>query len=65
MLNDKNLPPDTVKVSFCVAGKVKVDDDVNCLNVNTTGKQIRANQITAVTLTEIMEHTITMILCHP
>lgn len=40
----------TVQVSLCTLGKVKVDDDVNGLNVDTTSEQVTANKATTIAL---------------
>ena len=53
-----------VKIGFGVLGKVKVDHNVHSLNINTTGEQIRAHQVTTSAISEIMEHTVAMRLEH-
>ena len=40
----------SVKIGLGHAGEVKIDDDIDGLNIDTTSEQIRANQITAETL---------------
>lgn len=37
---------------------------LTCLNVDATSQQIGANQIAAVTLTEIVENAVAMMLRH-
>ena len=55
---------DTVEVRLRVLGEVEVDHHVDRLNINTTSDQVGADQVTAVALTEVMEHTVTVLLLH-
>jgi hypothetical protein len=54
----------TMKVSFAVLGEIKVDDDVYCLNIDTTSKEVGADEITAYAVAEVVENAITMGLQH-
>ena len=45
----------TMEISFGVLGEVKVDDNIDCLNINTTSEEIRAHQIAANTSSEVVE----------
>ena len=53
-----------MKVSFAVLGEVKVDDDVHCLNIDTTGEEVGADEIAAYAVAEVVENTVTMGLQH-
>ncbi|KAI6768851.1 hypothetical protein HG531_011040 [Fusarium graminearum] len=55
---------DTVEVSLGVLGEIKVDDNVDGLNVDTTGEQIGAHKVSADTVTEIVENTVSCMLLH-
>lgn len=54
----------TVQVGFSVLGKIEVDDNVNSLNIDTTGEQVRADQVTAHAVPEVVENTVTSVLEH-
>lgn len=53
-----------MKIGFGILGEVKVDDNVNGLDIDTTGKEIRADEIAAHSVTEVMENTVSMRLLH-
>lgn len=53
-----------MQVSFGIARKIKIDDYVHGLNIDTSSEQIRADQITTSSFAKIMKNTITMALCH-
>jgi hypothetical protein len=54
----------SVKIGLRVLGEIKVDDDIDSLNVNTTCEQIRTNEIPADTIAEIVEDAIAVRLKH-
>ena len=54
-----------VQVGLSVLGEVEVDDDINGLNVNATGEEVGADQVSADTVAEIVEDTVTGVLLHP
>jgi len=54
----------TMKISFAVLWEIKVDDDVYGLYVDSTSKKIRADEVAAYAIAEIMENTVTMRLKH-
>ena len=62
--NPNYSPANSVQVGLSVAREVKVDDNVHRLDINTTSQQIGADQISAVSLAEIVEHAVTVILRH-
>ena len=55
---------DTVKVSLGVLGKVKIDDDVDGLDVDATSEEIRANKVAAFAVAEVVENAIARLLEH-
>ncbi len=54
----------TVKVRLGVLGEIEVDDDVHGLDINTTGEKIRADEVTADTVAEVVEDAVTGLLSH-
>jgi len=56
--------PDSMKVCFRALGKVKIDNDIDSRDVNTAGKQIRGDKISASTIAEIVKNAISVILSH-
>lgn len=55
---------DSVKIGLGILGEIEVDDDVDSLNINTTGEEIRAHKIAAVSGPEVVEDTIAGLLKH-
>lgn len=53
-----------MEVGFGILWKVKVDDNIDSLDINTTSKKIRAHEISANSIAEIMEDTVTVCLEH-
>jgi hypothetical protein len=53
-------PAYAVEVRFRVLWKVKVDDDIDSLDIYTTGEEIGADEISADAVAEIMENAVTM-----
>jgi hypothetical protein len=54
----------TVEVGFSILWEVKVDDNIDCLNIDTASQQVGANQIATHAISEIMEHSVTVLLKH-
>ena len=55
---------DSVQIGFRHFGKVEIDDDVDGLNVDTASEQVRTDQITTKTGTEIVKYTVSVSLGH-
>jgi hypothetical protein len=53
-----------MEVGLGVLGEVKVDDDIYGLNIDTTGKEIRAHQVAANPISEVVEDAVTVVLEH-
>jgi hypothetical protein len=49
-----------VQVCLAILGEVKVNDDVDGLDVDTTRKEIGTDKVAAYAVAEIVENTITM-----
>src|SRR6266550_5708906 len=54
----------TMKISFTVLWEIKIDDDVYGLYVDSTCKKIRADEVAAYAIAEIMENAVAMRLQH-
>lgn len=63
-MSETSRSTNTMEVGLRILREIKVDDYVNSLNVDTTGKKIRANEIAAYTVPEVMKHTVTVVLQH-
>jgi len=57
----------TNPVQICLGslGKVKVDDHIDSLDIDTASQQIRANQVATYTIAEVVEYTVASSLQHP
>lgn len=54
----------SMQVGLRVFGKVKVDDHIYCLDVDTSSEQISADQVSAQSVSKIMENSISVFLHH-
>ena len=43
-------------------GEVEVDDDVDCLDVDTAGEEVTAHEVAAQAGAEVVEHSVTVSL---
>lgn len=55
---------DAVQVSLGVLGEVKVDDNVDGLDVDTAGEEVRRHEVTGGTVAELVEDTVAVGLLH-
>lgn len=55
---------DTMKIGFGVFGEIKVDNDVDGLDIDTTGQQVGADEVSADTVPEIVENSVAVGLKH-
>lgn len=55
---------DPVEVSLGHLWEVKVDDNINGLNVNPPGEQVTADQVTTETRSEVVEDPVAVSLSH-
>lgn len=57
-------PTDSMEVGLRVFGKVKVDDNIDGLDIDTTSEEVGTDKIAADTIAEVVEDTVTMGLEH-
>ena len=55
---------DAVEVGFCVLWEVKVDNNIDGLDINTASEEIRANEISTDSIAKVMEDSIAVGLKH-
>lgn len=53
-----------MKVCLCGLWEIEIDDNVDGLDVNATGQEIRADKVSAGAIAEVVEHTIAGVLGH-
>jgi len=46
---------DAMQVSLCSDGVIKINDNVDCQDVNTSGEDVRAHQTSSLSIFEVME----------
>jgi hypothetical protein len=63
-MTESTRTTDTVKVRFAILGEIKVDHDVDSLNINTAREEVGADEVAANAIAEIMEDAVTMRLKH-
>lgn len=54
----------SVQVRLGVLWEIKIDDDIYGRNIDTASEQIRADQIFALTISKVVENTISVVLRH-
>jgi hypothetical protein len=57
-------PADTMEVGLRVLWEIKVDNNINSLDINATGEEVGADEITTDAIAEIVEDTVTVRLEH-
>lgn len=55
---------DAMKICLGVLREVEINDNVDRLNVDTASQQVRANEIPADSIAEIVEHPVAVLLKH-
>lgn len=63
-VSETSRTTDTVEVGLSVLWEVEVDDNVHSLDIDTTSQEIGANKVAAVTIPEVMEDAVTVVLKH-
>lgn len=53
-----------MQIGFGVLWEVEINDNVHCLNINTAGEKIRANEIPRNAVSEIVEDLVAILLKH-
>ena len=63
-MTESTRPTNTMQVGFTIFRKVKVDDNIDRLYINTAGEQIGRYQMSCGTIPEFMKDTIPICLLH-
>ena len=63
-MSEATTSSDSVQIRFSHFGKVEIEDNVDCGNVNSPREQIRADQVATISGRELMEHSVAMTLVH-
>ena len=63
-VSKSSRPTDAVEVGLRILREIEVDNYIDSLNVDTSGKKIRADKIAAYTVPEVMKHTVAVVLQH-
>lgn len=63
-MSEPSRSTDTMEVRLRVLWEIKVDDDVHSLNVDTASEEVRADEVTAHAVAEVVEDTVTVRLEH-
>jgi hypothetical protein len=54
----------SVEICLRVLGEVKVDNDIDSLDIDAAGKEIGTDEVSADTIAEVMENAVAMRLQH-
>lgn len=57
-------PTDPVEICFRALGEIKIDNNINSLNIYPPCEKICTNKVPACPVTEIMENSVTVVLQH-
>lgn len=63
-MTESTRTTDTMQIRLGILRKVEVDDDVDSLNINTTGQEIRADKVSAYAITEVVKDAVSVVLKH-
>lgn len=63
-MSETTRTTNTMQIRLSVLGEVEVDDDIDRLDIDTTGQQVGANEVSADTVAEVVEDAITVVLEH-
>lgn len=53
-----------MEVSLCGLGEVEVDDDIHALNVDASGEEVGAHEMSGGTCSELVEYSVAIGLTH-
>ena len=53
-----------MQVRLAILGKVKIDNDIHSLNINSTSEEVRADKVAAYAVAEVVEDAIAVRLEH-
>jgi len=63
-MTKSSRPSDTVQIRFGITWKVKVDNDIDRLHVDTTGKEIQGDQMTRRAVAEFVKDAVAVGMLH-
>lgn len=63
-MSETTRTTNAMQISFRILGEIKVDDDIDSLNVDTTSEKVGADQVAANAIPEVMEDAVTVVLEH-
>mmetsp|Transcript_29631 Transcript_29631/g.27086 ORF Transcript_29631/g.27086 Transcript_29631/m.27086 type:complete len:248 (-) Transcript_29631:478-1221(-) len=63
-MSESTTSSNSVKIGFSGLGEIEVDDDIYGLDIDTSGAEIRTDETSAVTLSEVVENFISVPLVH-
>lgn len=61
-MSETTRTTNTMKIGLGVLGEIEVDDNVDCLDIDTTGEKVGTHQVTTYTIPEVVEDTVTVVL---
>ena len=54
----------TMEIGFSILGEIKVDHNIDGLDIDTTSKKIRADEVAADTVAEVVKDAVAVLLHH-
>lgn len=63
-MSESSATTNSVQVGLCHLGEVEVDDDVDCLDVDTPCEEVGTDQVSAEAGSEVVEDSVTVSLGH-
>ena len=57
-MTESTRSTDTMQVGFSISWEIKVDNDIDSLNINTSSEDIGTNEESVSTVLEIMENSV-------
>jgi len=63
-MTEPSRTPNTMQICFTIFREIEVDNDIHSLDIDTTREEIRTDEITRDTITEVVKNAITMGLKH-
>lgn len=54
-----------MQVRLGIFWKIEIDDDIDSLNINTTGEKVRTHKVPADSIPEVVEDSVAVMLQHP
>jgi hypothetical protein len=63
-VSEPSTPSDPVQIRFCVFGEIKVDDDIDGLDVDASSEEVCADEVAADPLAKVVEDAVSVGLEH-